>query len=308
MERVEYAFPGYFRDAAIAKHTMVTAFDNGHIYRINTSLHDSIDTVMLTGPDADVHRIFIDPGGAHILWSTKSGAVFYWHRSWNKCRRLQNFQDVRVQSIAWNWSADSGDDVLCTGDVSTGLSLLGTDDGCLYEFCIVSVQESAFQPSHEIRFRQVMRLFGEGAVEGLYLKRFPSEITSKYYVIVATPNRLHQFIGYIASPIQSKGEEGNPRAHDAFLPTFHNLFISYENSPYFQEIPGTLDFGGLSIGRSLAHSAETSFSFTWITSRSTCYSTQKVFFQRKDVVRCWSIDGRGVIKGSGHRRECYRNI
>jgi hypothetical protein len=268
LERIEYAFPGHFRDAAIAKHTMVTAFDNGHIYRIDTRLHDSIDIVVLTGPDTDVHKIFIDPGGVHILWSTKSGAVFYWHRSWKKCRRLQSFQGVRIQSIAWNLDTDSDDDVLCTSEVSTGLSLLGSDDGRLYEFCIGSVQESEFQLSNEIRFRQVMRLFGEGSVEGLYTRHFPSEIASKYYVIAATPNRLHQFIGLISSPIQPNAEGGKPLI-DTSLPTFRNLFVPYENSPYFQEIPGTLDFGALSIGRSLIHSAETSFSFAWITSKST---------------------------------------
>jgi vacuolar protein sorting-associated protein 18 len=217
--------------------------------------------------DRDVHRIFIDPTGTHTIISMKSESVLYWHRSWKKSKRLVRIRGLLIQSLAWNTDTImiKKDELNLNGE-TTGLSLIGTDDGRIYEFCIINANsEDMFGLSNEARWRQVMQLFDKEGAQGIYMSRFSNE-PLKYYIMAVTLHRLYQFIGYINVP-KLKVYETEPSLSDALLPTFQDLFAAYEHSPYFQEIPGNLEVSELSIARLPMHHERDTSGFVWITGK-----------------------------------------
>jgi hypothetical protein len=247
LDKVHYPFPGRIDDVAISQHIMLIAFRGGPLYRIDMTSKNQIDVVDLDPGDGDVYRVFIDPTGTHSLISMTSGVILYWHRSWKKNRRLTRLRDIHIQSIAWNI-----DDIAPNLNVDiTGLSLLGTVDGRIYEFCM---RRNEIEDDDNSYWRLVSRLFDEEAVQGLYMVCFPQE-PLKYYVMAVTVHRLYQFIGHLSmSP-------------PLLQPTFHSLFATYEHSPHFQEISGhNLNRSHLTVARGLLTPTDNAvFDFAWIT-------------------------------------------
>jgi hypothetical protein len=174
--------------------------------------------------------LFLDPLGHHVLLSLSPrnaetpAELLYLSRKTSKLKQPNKFRGHEVTAVGWNFGNDS--------DVTTGPILLGTSKGLIFETEIVLDGDRIFQSSLEQYWRQVFDI-GKGnstPITGLEFHRVPG--SEKYFVLVTTPNRLYQFIGYVANSDEK--------------PLLQQIFNNYLTVPEgFQEIPSSLKYSRL---------------------------------------------------------------
>lgn len=174
--------------------------------------------------------LFLDPLGHHVLLSLSPrnaetpAELLYLSRKTSKLKQPNKFRGHEVTAVGWNFSNDS--------DVTTGPILLGTSKGLIFETEIALDGDRIFQSSLEQYWRQVFDI-GKGnstPITGLEFHRVPG--SEKYFVLVTTPNRLYQFIGYVANSDEK--------------PLLQQIFNNYLTVPEgFQEIPSSLKYSRL---------------------------------------------------------------
>ncbi|KDR19383.1 Vacuolar protein sorting-associated protein 18-like protein, partial [Zootermopsis nevadensis] len=190
--------------------------------------------------------VFLDPLGHHLLLSLSSrntealAELLYLSRKTSKLKQPSKYKGHEVTAVGWNFGNDS--------DITTGPILLGTSKGLIFETQIAQDGDGIFQSSLEQYWRQLpsyLPLYGARDVDGLVFDIGKGNSTSitglqfhrvpgseKYFVLVTTPNRLYQFIGYV-----TKSDE---------KPLLQQIFNSYLNVPEgFQDIPSSLKYSKL---------------------------------------------------------------
>lgn len=103
-------------------------------------------------------------------------------------------------------------------DQSTGVILLGSKQGCIYEG-IIKASEDFFKK--EDRFFKQLFTIGNGLlpVFGIHYEKFPA-YSNRYLVLVVTSQSIYQFIGDVAEDLQERG-----------VLSFINLFHYYDTNP-----------------------------------------------------------------------------
>ncbi|XP_063229884.1 vacuolar protein sorting-associated protein 18 homolog isoform X2 [Bacillus rossius redtenbacheri] len=212
---------------------LVLTMANNLLLRIdlrNPDKPEEIDLSKHATTSLRLSSVFLDPLGQHSLLSfaakTPDAApdLVYLARRSSKLKQLHKFKGHEVTAVGWNYRNES--------DSTTGPILLGTSKGLIFETEIVPEGDRIFQSGLEQYLKQVFDI-GKGSVTqitGLEFHRVPG--SDKYFVLVTTPSRLYQFIGYV-----SNSEE---------KPLLQQIFNSYLTVPEsFQEIPSSLKYSKL---------------------------------------------------------------
>ena len=183
-------------------------------------LHSRIDTDTGGEPDkeeidlskvtsAKVSSLFLDPGGNHLLVSTKheggaKPALLYLHRSRHQPRQVASFTEL-VTAVGWNYGR------LGAGqEASTGSVLIGTVSGKIIE-TELTVEEGILEgltggfmgggntTITPLFYREQFNIGKDEAgkderVTGLQVHQLPSR-PQFHIILAATPTRLFQFQG-----------------------------------------------------------------------------------------------------------------
>ncbi len=171
-------------------------------------------------PEDQIHKLFLDPGGNHLIISMVTEDNYYLHRSWKKPKAISKMKGVVVDSVGWD---RQNTDQFTTKDI-----LIGTSKGRIYE-TVIEANDKAFMErivgGKEPLFKQVYNVGETTPITGLRLEKFaatdPNNNANKYFIMATTPTRIYQFIGG---------------------PTFDAVFANYETNPGFLELPGDLNF------------------------------------------------------------------
>lgn len=155
-----------------------------------------------------------------------TGDNFYLNAAQERPVSLSKMKGVVVTSVAWNQANRSAQ--------SSGVLLLGSDSGLLYELSLENAKDAHFKKLYDLSaFDRDQIDDGSRAVSGLHVEPFPQQLGSsgkqevkKFFVMAATPTRHYQFVGG---------------------PTFEMLFKTppYNLNPPFKEMPGDLSYSEL---------------------------------------------------------------
>lgn len=134
------------------------------------------EITVLSQGGVQVHKVFLDPTGSHIIVAMKNHETFYLHRDQNKAVKIKSVSKyvVVVDSVAWD--RENGN------ESTTRPILLGTTDGRIFETTIDAKlgKEKYFKPVYDFK-QDKLRICG------LQFEEFPSTDTEKkFFVMVAT--------------------------------------------------------------------------------------------------------------------------
>ena len=98
--------------------------------------------------DDITHKLFCDPHGQHIIITLKSKKNFYINLGQNSRKpiELQKLKGMRIESIAWPKEN--------TSKTMTNRLLLGTSNGCIYEYEICDCKEKTFSKLFDLKSEQ----------------------------------------------------------------------------------------------------------------------------------------------------------
>ncbi|XP_037069600.1 vacuolar protein sorting-associated protein 18 homolog [Pollicipes pollicipes] len=216
----------------VANNQLVIAMASKTLLRIDLLNPETPQEVDLARDTAGsrLQHLFLDPSGAHLLVATvpregdlsNAGLLYIGGRA-AKPRPVSQLRGQLVTAVGWSHT-------LAT-PASTGPLLAGNSQGVVTELEL-SGDERLFSRL-ELYVKQVLEV-GEqrpsAAITGLEHHRVPG--TDRYLALVATPGRLYQFVGSVAS-------------HDA-RPLLAGIFTTGgQVSERFLEIPSSLAFSRL---------------------------------------------------------------
>ncbi|XP_071954720.1 vacuolar protein sorting-associated protein 18 homolog [Antedon mediterranea] len=248
---------------------LVMAMTNNKLLRIDLEHPDQPDDIDVTkNSDDQVHKIFLDPNGRHLVVSMKTSQdVFYLSKNSKKAKPIQKMKGYLIDSVGWN-KANSSDN-------QTGEILMGTSRGLIFETELQSGEDSRFfLQSVEQYWKQVFDLGKDGpvSVTGLEVERIPSTVHNerRYFIMATTPGRMYQFIGTIPSSAES--------------PVFQHVFQNYEDTlaPSFLELPGSFGYSDLVFFHPKFRSPPKTFA--WMTGPGVYYGSFDYTLQSKDNI------------------------
>ncbi|PRP82641.1 hypothetical protein PROFUN_09752 [Planoprotostelium fungivorum] len=243
LRAVEFNPGGKIKHMVVCSDILVMALGNNQITRLDLGQPSKIQDISISKGDDQIHKLFMDPSGHHLIISMTNEDNYYIFLNWQKPKLLSKLRGIKIESVAWNKNGDA---------TSTKQILIGTSKGKIYETVIES-NEKAFMErlvsggGKDQTFQQVYTLNENMPITGLRFEAFPTE-NSKYFVMAATPTRVYQFIGG---------------------PTFEQLFAKYETNAGFLELPGDLDHSDLAFFSKYSQGLPQSFA--WLTGPGVYY-------------------------------------
>ncbi|KAJ9580206.1 hypothetical protein L9F63_004149 [Diploptera punctata] len=249
-QKVNFSPTDHITHLAVSSELLVLTMANNVLLRIDLHQPDKPEEIELSKymSHLKLSGIFLDPLGHHLLMSLSPrhpdtpAELLYLSRKANKPKQPSKLKGHEVTAVGWNFGNDS--------DMTTGPILLGTSKGLIFETEISLDGDRIFQSSLEQYWRQVFDI-GKGnntPITGLEFHRVPS--SEKYFVLVTTPNRIYQFIGYVSNSDEK--------------PLLQQIFNNYLTVPEgFQEIPSSLKYSRLQFYYPRARSLPKMFA--WLT-------------------------------------------
>lgn len=234
-QKVNFRPPEQITFLCVSNDLLVLTMANNVLLRIDLKHPDNPEEIDLGKyvSHLKLSGLFLDPTGNHLLLSLSgrhqeqaADLLYLARRSNSKPRQLlpNKFKNHEVTAVGWNFSNDS--------DSTTGPILLGTSKGLIFETEIAFDGDRMFQSGLEQYWKQVFDI-GKGdntPITGIEFHHVPD--TTMYFVLVTTPNRLYQFISYVANAEEK--------------PLLLQVFNSYLRLPEtFQEIPSNLKYSKL---------------------------------------------------------------
>jgi len=218
---VEFSPGGKIKHMVVCSEILVMALANNSITRLDLQNPHIIDEIPISkGSDDQIHKLFLDPSGNHLIISMSNEDNYYIFLKWQKPKMLSKMRGILIESVAWNKNGDA---------TSTKEILIGSSKGKIYEAQIdsnekVFIERLVSNSAKDQNFKHLYTLGDHPSpITGLRFEAFPTE-SSKYFVMAATPTRIYQFIGG---------------------PNFETLFQRYEQNAGFLELPGDLDHSDL---------------------------------------------------------------
>eukprot|EP00794_Sanderia_malayensis_P016888 gene16888-18594_t len=258
-ERKNYRPVASIVDFAISNNFAAIALENNQINRLdfyNPSEIDSVDITKRT--DDQIHKIFLDPSGRHMIVCMKSLESFYLGRNNKKPKVLQKFKTHQIDSIGWN--------KVNMNETTTGEILIGTSKGLIFETEIEAEEKFLIQMGAERYFKMVYSINVGEAVIGLHIERFPDS-DRKFFIMATTRSRLYQFIG------ESTAEP----------PIFSTIFAVFDPNPApYLELPGMLDHSDLKLF--FSRSKDPPKYFGWLTSPGVYFGSFDFYRRSKDAI------------------------
>jgi hypothetical protein len=96
-----------------------------------------LDIEISKRPEDQIHKLFLDPFGNHLIISLETEDNYYLHRNWKKPKLITKMKGVVVDAIAW----DRGNsDPLTTKEI-----LVGTSKGRIYETSIEASEKAIIE-------------------------------------------------------------------------------------------------------------------------------------------------------------------
>ncbi|PSN40464.1 Vacuolar protein sorting-associated protein 18 [Blattella germanica] len=228
-QRVNFSPAERVTHLVVCNELLVLTMAHGVLLRIDLRQPDKPDEIELP-KFCKLSDLFLDPLGHHLLislaprGSDTPAELLYLSRKAIKLKQPSKFKGHEVTAVGWNFANES--------DVTTGPILLGTSKGLIFETEITLDGDRIFQSSLEQYWRQVFDI-GKGnsmPITGLEFHRVPG--SEKYFVLVTTPSRLYQFIGYVSNSDEK--------------PLLQQIFNNYLTVPEgFQDIPSSLKYSRL---------------------------------------------------------------
>jgi len=192
LDKVHFQFPGEINALQVCNNILAVVINKYRILRIDLGEANQVEDIeILPKKSTDfIKNIFLDPTGKHLIITTEGEDTYYLYEKWKKPKLMSKFRGINIQAIAWRGKQ-------CLNDISTGLILIGTNNGKIYEAEIQPTDE--YFKREERFFKQVYSFNDEMlSITSLRFETFPTD-PKKYVVIVATPIRLYQFIGTVSS-------------------------------------------------------------------------------------------------------------
>ncbi|XP_067005382.2 vacuolar protein sorting-associated protein 18 homolog isoform X2 [Anabrus simplex] len=229
-QKVNFSPPDRITHLCVSNGLIVLAMANDVLFRINLQQPEKPEVVELAKytTHLKLSGMFIDPLGHHLLLSLTGKhadhEVLYLARKSTKPKQPNKLKGHEITAVGWNFANDS--------DATTGPILLGTSKGLIFESEIMLEGDRMFQSGLEQYWRQVFDI-GKGEntpITGLEFHLVPN--TDMYFVLVTTPKRLYQFIGYVSNADEK--------------PLLQQIFNVYLTVPErFLEIPSNLRYSKL---------------------------------------------------------------
>ncbi|KAL5973000.1 Vacuolar protein sorting-associated protein 18 like protein [Asimina triloba] len=172
---------------AAGNDVIVLGTSKGWVIRHDFGGRDSFDLDLSAGQKGDqpVHRVFVDPGGSHCIFTVLGSGgpeTFYAHAKWVKPRVLSRLKGLIVNAVAWNRQQIT--------EASTREVILGTENGQLYEMV---VDEKDKKEKYLKLLFELMEL--PEAFMGLQMEIVSISNVSRYFVMAVTPTRLYSYTG-----------------------------------------------------------------------------------------------------------------
>lgn len=247
-KKVNFKPPNPITHLVVCNNFLVMAMNSNILLRLDIEHPEQPDEVEIPRAVEDqVHKIFLDPTGKHLVISMESTENYYLSRNSKKPKQIGKIKGHHIDSVGWNWQN--------ANDSTTGAILLGTSKGLIFETELTDNENSRFfQGSLDQYIKQLFNLGSDNAVSvtGLEFDRMPSDSMTeyKYFILATTPGRLYQFLGNV-----SKSAEP---------PMFQQLFAEYEKQKApFLELPGSFGYSELKLY--LPKFRESARTFAWMT-------------------------------------------
>ncbi|XP_030762434.1 vacuolar protein sorting-associated protein 18 homolog isoform X2 [Sitophilus oryzae] len=238
---------------AISNKFMVVVMANNVLFRMN--LHNPMERGEITLSKYTQNKlanIFLDPTGNHLLLTftpknakVDSPELMYLSRKSDKLKSTTKFRGSEITAVGWNQTNES--------IATTGLILLGTSKGLIFETEIVAEGDKFFSSSLEQYWKQVFDIGKNTDTPITALEYFQVLGTDKYVIFAATPSRLYYFTG------RSENDEKSFLQH-----IFHNV---PEEKTFFAS-ESKLRYSKLQFW---SENLVTPNTFTWITEKGIYY-------------------------------------
>ncbi|CAL1716063.1 unnamed protein product [Somion occarium] len=231
LERVQYTPPAAIAALAVSSDVLVMGLVNNVLVLIELSREEQVLQIPIPRKPSEfnIHKIFLDPLGRHLIVTSTQGENWYLYRGWKKPRLLKSFKMI-IESVAWNKAAL----ISSSRSTSTREMLIGARNGTVYE-AMLDAEEDFFK-SQERYLQNVFALPERQPITGIDFNFFPPTDPKRALVVVTTPSRIYQFVG---SP-DRRSEDGGR--------IFPSLFASYrDTAPKILELPGNIDHSELHV-------------------------------------------------------------
>nr|CAD7410985.1 unnamed protein product [Timema cristinae] len=258
---------------AVSSDLLILTMANSMLLRIDLKQPDNREEIDLSKftTHLKILELFLDPLGQHLIISLtpknpdNPPEILYLPRKSNKPKQPGKFKGYEVTAVGWNYRNDY--------ETTTGPILLGTSKGLIFETEILPEGDRIFQSGLEQYWKQVFDI-GKGdntPITGIEFHRVPG--SEKYFVLVTTPDRVYQFIGYVSNSDEK--------------PLLQQVFNNYLTvAEAFQEIPSSLKYSKLQF---LYHSPKgLPRIFAWLTEPGIFYAQVglgRTFTQIKNWIR-----------------------
>lgn len=165
-------------------------------------------------------RLFFDPTGRHLILSTGL-ETYYLYSEWRQAKQLgPKLKDITA--VAWNKQATLTEPSTCE-------ILVGTSTGVIYETVLEPSRDdgtsfffsTTSSAVFEERYLHQVYALPNNSITSLHIEQFPAT-QRKYFVLVATPSRMYQFVGSTAGPTGSNSEGRS---------VFEHVFSMYKDNP-----------------------------------------------------------------------------
>lgn len=171
------------------------------------------------GKPFTLYKLFMDPSGRHIIITSTQGDNWYMYKAWKKAKPLTRMKMV-IESVAWNKAALLSP----SHPTSSREILIGTRNGMIYE-ALLDAQEDLFKP-HDRYVTEVMSLPDKHPITGIQVDFFPPSDPRKALVVVTTPSRIHQFVGF-----PKRTDERNAVLFSSFFSAYRDVAPSMFQFP-----------------------------------------------------------------------------
>eukprot|EP00744_Colponema_vietnamica_P014027 GILI01019658.1.p1 GENE.GILI01019658.1~~GILI01019658.1.p1 ORF type:complete len:1004 (-),score=186.70 GILI01019658.1:136-3078(-) len=171
---------------AASSSIVVIGLSNAHILKCNQETDTTEDIELSRKNEDTIHKVFIDPSGAHIIVSLENGESVYLSRSKPQPRPLSSkLKGLVIESVGWERPQEGGRG----SDNRAITALIGTRNGLIFE-CSLDGSSG--------KCKQVYEVSDGSPVLGIQFDLLPSLSANeppKFLVMAVTNRRYFHFVG-----------------------------------------------------------------------------------------------------------------
>ncbi|XP_053553851.1 vacuolar protein sorting-associated protein 18 homolog isoform X1 [Bombina bombina] len=259
-QRIDFNPPENINSLVVCSNQLCMSLGRETILRIDLVKADQPNQVDRgRKDDSQVHKIFLDPTGSHLLIALNTNECLYLNRNAQKVRLLSRWKGHLIESIGWN--------KILGNETNTGPILVGTSQGQIFEAEISTSEGGLFSTNPDQYFRYIHALEEETGPVPVCCLEIHRGCDNRFCIIATTKKRLFQFTGKIPEGMEQQG--------------FASLFSQpADDLPSIQEFPESLGYSEIAFYTQKLRSFPSSFA--WMMGNGVLYGT--LDFSRPDSV------------------------